>query len=133
MSTTISTTIVCDGDDCINYIYGAGGHRPEKARARRRAREAGWVCRGGQDFCPDCVRKERNPLPTYYKTSANTIEVSGSRPVRQARSPHGHHTLARDRAEVEVNNRTAINLIKESIAHREASRTEDEEEENHQH
>lgn len=43
--------LMCDGEDCVRD--GPGGGRTA-AEARKYARQQGWLCRGGEDYCPNC-------------------------------------------------------------------------------
>ena len=58
----VTTDIFCD--DCGNWIHGGVSNEKDATRARRIAREQGWVVRRrpGQivDICPGCQEGEKS-------------------------------------------------------------------------
>lgn len=57
MSAVVNTYISCDGG--VECPYGSlyGVDTPESSAKQHRAKfaAAGWVYRGGKDYCPDCA------------------------------------------------------------------------------
>jgi hypothetical protein len=47
--------VMCDGEGCGAAVTIPCEHRVEEVR--KQARSEGWLCRDGQDYCPDCRPK----------------------------------------------------------------------------
>jgi len=54
MTVTTSKTVWCDGEDCHDFIQET---TTRASRVREIARDRGWACHSGGDFCPDCNTK----------------------------------------------------------------------------
>lgn len=52
MTWSKDVTIWCDGDNCMEW---ARYSLSTVGATRKRARDDGWVYRGGEDRCPDCA------------------------------------------------------------------------------
>lgn len=57
MSFTITTDVFCD--NCNDWIFGATGHKIDKARALQRAKELGWTVDNCKHVCPLCSGKAK--------------------------------------------------------------------------
>lgn len=60
MSICFIADVMCDGEDCAEFVSGDCRYysiKKLKLSARKLAKKSGWKTTRGRDFCPRCAKK----------------------------------------------------------------------------
>jgi len=69
MSVVVETFLVCDGNCGENF--GIDFRSLTANEHRKIAKENGWICKNGKDYCPVCAKKNSQPVNNTKKRSIN--------------------------------------------------------------